>query len=71
MPAHIKIKKYLESKGISQAYLSRETGIAFSKLNLSLNGFRKLTIEEYETICFVLGVEVGTFLEARAPQRTA
>jgi len=32
MEANLEIKEYLESKGISQAFLGRKTGISFSKL---------------------------------------
>ena len=37
-------------------------------LNLALSGKRRLTFEEYEHICWALGVGVETFLEARPPQ---
>ena len=53
MKVGIKIKAYLESKGISQEFLSKKSGIALAKLNLVLNGKRGLTISEYETICWV------------------
>lgn len=69
MNTGIKIKNYLESRGISQAFVSRESGIPLPKLNLALNGNRKLTFDEYETICWVLKVDVGTFLEAKPPLR--
>lgn len=68
MKVGIKIKAYLESKGISQAFLSKKSGIAPAKLNLVLNGKRGLTISEYETICWVLELGVETFLEPRSPQ---
>ena len=66
-----KIKKYLNEKGITQAFLSRKTGISSPKLNLALNGNRRLTFEEYELICGALGVEAGYFLEARLPEDEA
>ena len=69
MEAYLKIKNYLDSKGISQAFVSRETGMPLPRLNLSLNGHRKLTIEEYESICWALDVDPGTFLEARPPKK--
>ena len=62
-----KIKNYIDEKGISQAHLSRKTNIPVAKLNLALNGKRRLSFEEYEKICWALGVAVGTFLEAKAP----
>lgn len=67
MDVGIKIKNYLEKRGISQAFVSSKSGIPPAKLNLSLNGKRKLSLSEYETICWVLEVAVDTFLEAKAP----
>lgn len=64
-----KIKKYLEENGISQAFLSEKTGIEKVKLNLALNGNRRLTFPEYELICWALGVNTDKFLEPRMPSR--
>ena len=44
----LKIKKYLDEKGISQAHISREIEMDPVKLNLSLNGKRRFTFPEYE-----------------------
>lgn len=71
MNTGIKIKAYLNSKGISQTFLSNKSGIQATKLNLALNGKRKLTLDEYETICWALEVDVGTFLEASPPTEVA
>lgn len=65
MDIGIRIRNYLETHGIKQAWLSKNTHIPQSKLNLSLNGKRKLSFEEYQTICWALGVGVDMFLEAR------
>lgn len=70
MEVGLKIKRYLDENGITQAFISRKTGISNSKLNLSLNGNRKLTFEEYELICGALGVPPGFFLKARIPEET-
>ena len=61
------IREYLENYGITQAYVSRKTGIEPSKLSLSLNGRRKLTLDEYSLICGVLGVNTDKFLKPRLP----
>ena len=63
----LKIKKYLEEKGISQTYISKKTGIELPKLNLALNGNRRFTFEEYEKICYVLNVNTDKFLHPRQP----
>ena len=67
MEIGMKIKNYLDSKGISQTFVSKKIGISTSKLNLILHGKRKLTLSEYETLCWALGVGVDTFLDARPP----
>lgn len=69
MDVGIRIRDYLTSQGIKQTWLSENTGIPLPKLNLSLNGKRRITIEEYQIICFALKVDVGTFLEARPPKK--
>lgn len=68
MDVGTKIKDYLESHGISQAFLSSKSGILPAKLNLALNGKRKLSLIEYQAICWVLGVGVDTFMEPRPPK---
>lgn len=65
-----KIKNYLEENGISQSFISRVTGISQTKLNLSLNGHRRMTFEEYELICGALKVNPAKFLTARLPNKT-
>ena len=64
-----KIKSYIEDSGLSQAHVSRKTGIRATKLNLSLNGKRNLSFEEYELICGVLGVGVNKFLVPKSPDK--
>lgn len=71
MEVGMRIKKYMEENGVTQAFLSRKTGMPSPKLNLALNGKRRLTFEEYELICGVLGVDVGFFLRARVPDNKA
>lgn len=65
METGIKIKCYLDERGISQSFLSAKSNIPAPKLNLALNGKRKLTFAEYEAICYALGVGVDTFLEPK------
>jgi transcriptional regulator with XRE-family HTH domain len=60
-----KIKAYLDSHGISQTFVARKTGISVQQLNLSLNGSRRIPLEEYELICGALEVNVDEFLEPR------
>lgn len=62
-----KIKDYLEGHGISQTFLAKQTSINQASLNQSLNGGRRLPLEEYERICWALDVPVETFLEPHPP----
>lgn len=63
------IKKYLEERGISQAYISEKAQISRAGFNLALNGKRKFTLTEYAAICYVLGVDTNFFLKPRLPDR--
>lgn len=63
MSAEIRIKQYLAENGISQTFISQKSGIPLPKLNLSLNGRRKMTLEEYTGICNALNVRVDKFLK--------
>ena len=69
MDVGIKIKKYLEENGISQAHIGKKAGLNLTKLNLALNGNRKLSREEYALICGALGVNTDFFLKPRLPDK--
>lgn len=64
------VKKYLDEKGISQTFVSRRTGIPLPKLNMALNGHRKMTFPEYELVCGALEVNTDKFLKPRLPDET-
>ncbi|MFV0343820.1 MAG: helix-turn-helix domain-containing protein [Anaerocolumna sp.] len=63
-----KIKRYINENGVTQTHISHKSGIALPKLNLALNGSRRMTFEEYELICGVLNVNTDKFLEPRTPE---
>ena len=67
MDVGTKIRMYIEERGISQIELCAKAHISPSKLNLSLSNKRKMTFEEYQTICWALGVGVDAFMEPKAP----
>ena len=69
MDVGMKIKKYIEENGISQTHLSKKTGIPMPKLNLALNGNRRMTFAEYEVICWALGVNTDKFIKPRMPEK--
>ncbi len=68
MEVGVKIKDYLESKGISQAFLSTKSGIPPARLNLALNSKRRMTLPEYQAICWALEVGVDAFMEPKPPE---
>lgn len=68
MQTNLEIKKYLEENGISQAFVSKTAGIPLPKLNLALNGHRKLSLDEYSAICGALKVGIDKFLSPRPPE---
>lgn len=57
------IRLYLIEKGISQTWVSEQAKIALPKLNASLNGKRKLDVEEFSSIINVLDEDANRFLK--------
>lgn len=58
----LKIKEYMEKKGINQSEIADMVGIPRPKLNKMLNGEQKISLDDYELICGALGVGVEEFL---------
>ncbi len=63
----LKIKAFIDESGISQTSISEKSKIPLPKLNLALNGKRRMTFEEYEIICGVLNVNTDRFLTPKQP----
>ena len=57
----IKVKQYLDEKGIKYSFLSEKIGIPMNVLSPLLNGKRKMSVEEYFLICNALELPVYTF----------
>lgn len=53
------LKEYFKKKKISQYEIERKTGISQSKVNLSLNGKRKLTAEELIKIDIAFDIDLN------------
>lgn len=58
-----KIKKYLEERGITQAFLVTNTGISQEKISNMLNCKRKISADELLKICEALKVSADLFLK--------
>lgn len=61
----LKIKEYMEKKGINQSKIADMAGIPRPKLNKMLNGEQKISLDDYELICGALGVGVEEFLSPK------
>lgn len=57
-----RIKAYLSEQGLKQNKIAEKAGISNDKFNLSMNGKRKIPLDEYAKICNVLGVPADVFL---------
>jgi transcriptional regulator with XRE-family HTH domain len=57
-----KIKKYIESEGITQTHLAKISNIKLKSLNDILNGRVKITVGALQTISKALKVPVAFFL---------
>ena len=64
-----RIKTILNQKGIPQKLLASKIEMSPSKLNLILNGKRRLTVDELEKICYTLGVDYDDILMKQSPRR--
>lgn len=53
------LKEYFKEKKISQCEIAKRTGISQCKINLSLNGKRKLTAEELIKIANAFGIKLN------------
>lgn len=60
------IKSFIEEKGIKQSYIADRTGIKRDALCTSLQGKRKLPVDEYQKICIALEVPFGFFMEKKS-----
>jgi transcriptional regulator with XRE-family HTH domain len=62
------IDRYLKNKGITQAYIARNTGLSESAVSMALSGKRDIEVEEYIRICAALNVPVSMFISKAARQ---
>lgn len=65
--AVLEIKLYLAKKGLTQKYVCDKTGIGYDRLCRILKGKATMRLDEYEFICWALGVGVEKFLQPREP----
>lgn len=59
----LKIKKYMDNKGIKQTFLAEKTGMSLQAINTILNGNRKIEAKEYYDICNALDKPLDFFFK--------
>jgi transcriptional regulator with XRE-family HTH domain len=57
------IKNFLDENGIKYSFVASEAGISNNIFSAMLNGKRKITVEEYFSICHALKVDANYFAE--------
>lgn len=55
------IKNHLDEKGIKYSFVANEIRMPLNVFSAMLNEKRKITAEEYFSICSALGVDAGYF----------
>ena len=55
------ISEYITLKGIMISHISKNTGIRYELLRLSLNAKRRMSAEEFVKVCKCLGLEIRDF----------
>ena len=59
----LKIKAYMDTKGIKQTFLADKTGMGLTIINAILNGNRKIEASEYYEICKALDKPLDFFFQ--------
>ena len=62
MSFYEKLKDYIDSNHINQSAVARDMNIDVTKLNASVNGKRRMEIEEFEAFCRVVKADPKIFL---------
>lgn len=58
------IRNYLKEHGIKQAFIAEKCGWSTQKTSCIIRGKNKMTVEDYQALCKVLGVPYEMFLYA-------
>lgn len=59
----LKIKAYMDARGIKQTFLADKTNMGLTTINAILNGNRKIEANEYYNICKALDKPLGFFFQ--------
>ncbi|WP_289637595.1 helix-turn-helix transcriptional regulator, partial [uncultured Adlercreutzia sp.] len=61
------IRAYIEENGLKQSAIAEKIGISKQAMSDSMRGVRRLTADEYMSICRVLGVSPDLFVSTDTP----
>lgn len=61
-----KIKTFVEKEGYKFSAIADKAGITINAFSAMVNGKRKITAEEYFSICEALGVSVSYFYDKQS-----
>lgn len=61
-----RLKEIIESRGIKQSYICEKTGLSSDCVSRILNSARKITADEFLSICEVLKLDPRSFFEKTA-----
>ena len=59
----LKIKAYMDARGIKQTFLADKTNMGLTTINAILNGNRKIEANEYYDICKALDKPLDFFFQ--------
>jgi transcriptional regulator with XRE-family HTH domain len=57
-----RVKAYVSEKGISQKLIAENMGTTEARVSLMLNGKRKMTVDDYVSLCRAIAVSPTRFL---------
>ena len=63
MDFHEKLSEFIKANHINQAAVARDMGIDSAKLNATVNGNRKMDVDEFKKFCEVVKVNPIVLLE--------
>lgn len=61
MSTHEMVRAYIDEHGLCRKYIAANMGISDSKLSQLLNGKRRMTVDDYMTLCQAIAVDPRTF----------
>lgn len=64
------IAEYVKERGIKQSFLCERTGLSKHCISQALNGKRKLSVDEYASICTALDVSFDFFYHRHSLSET-